>query len=188
MFVGLLYSWPPDPRTLNLLNIRSSMSTQDFSLELDALRYEPLSERPSKVHLTDLGRVSNGLASVEEFLDSLPTVLAAQSLKKLRDAIAIAYSGGRLVLAAVGGHVIKTGCGPYLNDWIVRGVLAGVAMNGSAAIHDLELAVAGHTSEDVDSRLGAGTFGFARETTDLFVLACDRAAAQSTGLGTRWAR
>ena len=73
---------------------------------------------------------------------------------------------------------------PYLNDWIARGVLGGVAMNGSAAIHDLELAVAGHTSEDVGPRLGAGTFGFARETTDLFVQACDRAVASGTGLGT----
>jgi hypothetical protein len=79
--------------------------------------------------------------------------------------------------------VIKTGCGPYLNDWIALGVLTGVAMNGSAAIHDLELAVEGHTSEDVGSRLGDGTFGFARETSDLFGRACERATVQGTGLG-----
>jgi hypothetical protein len=159
------------------------MSTQDFSLELDALRYEPLSDRPSKVRMTDLGRASTGSGSLEEFLDSLPSVLAVQSLKQLRDAIATAHFHGHLVLAALGGHVIKTGCGPYLNDWIARGVLTGVAMNGSAAIHDLELAVAGHTSEDVGPRLAAGTFGFARETADLFVAACDRAAVRGTGLG-----
>ena len=56
-------------------------------------------------------------------------------------------------------------------------------MNGSAAIHDLELAIAGKTSEDVGSRLMAGTFGFARETSALFAAACDRAASASTGLG-----
>ena len=44
-------------------------------------------------------------------------------------------------MAAIGGHVIKTGCGPYLIDWIERGVLTAVAMNGSAAIHDVELAL-----------------------------------------------
>ena len=87
------------------------------------------------------------------------------------------------MLAAIGGHVIKTGCGPYLNDWIARGILTGVAMNGSAAIHDLELAIAGHTSEDVGPRLLAGTFGFARETSELFAAACDRAAADGGGLG-----
>ena len=87
------------------------------------------------------------------------------------------------MLAAIGGHVIKTGCGPYLNDWIARGILTGVAMNGSAAIHDLELAIAGHTSEDVGPRLIAGTFGFARETSELFASACDRAAERGIGLG-----
>jgi hypothetical protein len=160
------------------------MSSPDFSLELNALRYEPLSERPSKVRLGDLGHPLHASCSVEEFLDGLPEVLAAKSLKQLRDAIVVAYLQGRQVLAGLGGHVIKTGCGPYLNDWINRGVLTGVAMNGSAAIHDLELAIAGHTSEDVGPRLAAGTFGFALETSDLFTLASSRAAEQGLGLGT----
>jgi hypothetical protein len=160
------------------------MSSPNSSLEFDTLRYEPLLKRPSKVRLTDLGRPSNGAGSLEEFLDALPSVLAVQSLKQLRDAITSAHSCGRAVLAALGGHVIKTGCGPYLNDWIARGVLTGVAMNGSAAIHDLELAVAGHTSEEVGPRLAAGTFGFSQETSDLFVAACKRSADQDIGLGT----
>jgi hypothetical protein len=160
------------------------MSSPDFPLDFDALRYEPLSERPSKVRLADLGRPTDGTGPLEELLDGLPAVLGAQSLKQLRDAIAAAYSRGRHVLAALGGHVIKTGCGPYLNDWIERGILTGVAMNGSAAIHDLELAVGGHTSEDVGPRLAAGSFGFARETSELFAAACDRAAGSDVGLGT----
>ena len=160
------------------------MANADLPLDLDALKYEPLSERPSKVRLTDLGRPDAGTGSLEDLLDGLPAVLAAQSLKQLRDAIVTARGSGRPVLAALGGHVIKTGCGPYLNDWIKRGILTGVAMNGSAAIHDVELAIAGHTSEDVGPRLADGTFGFARETSDLFVAACDRAAKASTGLGT----
>jgi hypothetical protein len=159
------------------------MPSPDPPLDFDALRYEPLSERPSKVRLAELGRPVDGNRSLEELLDGLPAVLAAQSLKQLRDAIVVARSRGRYVLAALGGHVIKTGCGPYLNDWIARGILTGVAMNGSAAIHDLELAIAGHTSEDVGPRLASGTFGFARETSDLFVAACNRAVEQSSGLG-----
>ena len=160
------------------------MSSPNSSLEFDALRDEALLERPSKVRLADLGRPSNGAGSLEDFLDSLPSILAVQSLKQLRDAIFEAHSHGRQVLAGFGGHVIKTGCGPYLNDWINRSVLTGVAMNGSAAIHDLELAIAGHTSEDVGPRLAAGTFGFAHETAELFALACNRAADHGTGLGT----
>jgi hypothetical protein len=159
------------------------MSSPDSFLEFEALRYEPLSGRPSKVRLAELGRPSDGTGTLEDLLNSLPAVLAAQSLKQLRDAIVLAHSQGRHVLAALGGHVIKTGCGPYLNDWIARGILTGVAMNGSAAIHDLELAIAGHTSEDVGPRLVSGTFGFARETSDLFVAACNQATDRSIGLG-----
>jgi len=62
-------------------------------------------------------------------------------------------------------------------------VLHGLAFNGAAAIHDLELAIAGKTSEDVGARLMNGSFGFARETSDLFAAACTRAAAESIGLG-----
>jgi hypothetical protein len=164
------------------------MPKPDPPLDLDALRFEPLSGRPSKVRLADLGRPGDGAGSLEEWLDRLPAVLAAGWLKQLRDAIVAAHAGGRHVLAAIGGHVIKTGCGPYLNDWIARGILTGVAMNGSAAIHDLELAIAGHTSEDVGARLLAGTFGFARETSELFASACDRAAEAGAGLGAALGR
>src|SRR5262249_12357793 len=47
----------------------------------------------------------------------------------------------------------------------------------------LELAIVGRTSEDVGPRLMAGTFGFARETSELFASACDLAARRRIGLG-----
>jgi hypothetical protein len=159
------------------------MPNPDVPLDLTALRFESLSDRPSKVRLADLGRPGDGSGTLEDLLERLPNILAGQWLKQLRDAIVTASAAGRPVLAALGGHVIKTGCAPYLNDWIARGILNGVAMNGSAAIHDLELAIAGHTSEDVGPRLSAGTFGFARETSELFASACERAAQKGIGLG-----
>ncbi|MDR3632620.1 MAG: hypothetical protein P4L84_02220 [Isosphaeraceae bacterium] len=159
------------------------MPTDGDELDLSALRFEPLAERPSKVFLRHLGQPAGPGATLEDWLDSLPGVLAANGLKRLRDAIVRAHDEGHPVVAALGGHVVKTGCAPYLVDWMERGVLSGLALNGSAAIHDLELAIAGHTSEDVGSRLAAGTFGFARETSDLFALACDRAAETGCGLG-----
>jgi hypothetical protein len=45
-----------------------------------------------------------------------------------------------------------------------RGVVTAVALNGAGVVHDFELAVAGHTSEDVAAGLGDGSFGMARET------------------------
>ncbi len=152
-------------------------------LDLNALQYEPLDERPSKVSLAHQGRPGQGERWFADWLDSLPRVLGADALRRLSDAVVRAAGAGRPIVAALGGHVVKTGCGVYLVDWINRGILSGLALNGSAAIHDLELAIAGKTSEDVSSRLMEGKFGFARETTDLFAQACNRAAAQSTGLG-----
>ena len=152
-------------------------------LDWNALRFEPLTDRPSKVFLNDLGRPSGPDPSLGDWLSGLPNILAASGLKRLRDAIVKSHLAGKTIVAGMGGHVIKTGCGPYLIDWIRRGILNGVAMNGSATIHDLELAIAGRTSEDVGARLMAGEFGFARETSDLFSQACEKAAKSGQGLG-----
>ena len=96
-----------------------------------------------------------------------------------------AHREGRTVAVALGGHVIKTGCAPYLIDWIQRGVIKAVAMNGSSAIHDFELAFAGKTSENVASQLPKGEFGMARETADAFAVAAHNGAENDIGLG--WA-
>ncbi len=154
-----------------------------MSLDLNALNFGSLADRPSKVHLKDLGRPSPPNPTLLDWLDRLPGQLGASDLKRLAQAIITASGNNRPVVAAIGGHVIKTGCGPYLIDWMERGVLIGLALNGSAAIHDLELAIAGKTSEDVGPRLMAGTFGFARETSALFAQSCDHAYKSSIGLG-----
>ena len=160
-----------------------------MDLDLDALRYEPLADRPSKVGLADLGRPSGAGPSLDDWLDGLPDLLAGRGLKRLRDAIVRAHAAGPPVVAALGGHVVKTGCAPYLIDWIERGVLNGLALNGSAAIHDLELAIAGRTSEDVGPRLMAGTFGFARETSELFAVGLrPRGRSRACGLGAALGR
>lgn len=159
------------------------MDDTPSDLDFDALRYEPLADRPSKVGLADLGRPLPADPSIDAWVDALPGQLAGEGMRRLRDAILAAHADGRPVVAAMGGHVVKTGCGPYLIDWIARGVLGGLAMNGSAAIHDLELAIVGRTSEDVGPRLMAGTFGFAQETSDLFAEACRIASTSGCGLG-----
>ncbi len=64
----------------------------------------------------------------------------------------------------LGGHVVKTGLAPLLIDLMRRRVVTHIAMNGSAAIHDYEMARFGATSEDVAAGLRDGTFGMAEET------------------------
>jgi hypothetical protein len=64
----------------------------------------------------------------------------------------------------MGGHVIKCGLAPVLIDLMRRGFATAFAMNGSASIHDFEIAMAGQTSEDVEAVLPGGRFGAAEET------------------------
>jgi hypothetical protein len=154
-------------------------------LDLHGLKTYDLKSRPSKVFHEDLGRPVEAGATVAAWLESLPRQLAGNDLRRVCDCLCRAHQGGHTVAAAVGGHVIKTGCGPYLIDWVSRGVLNAVALNGAAAIHDFELAVAGKTSEDVAAQLPDGRFGMARETADAFALAARVGAEGEHGLG--WA-
>jgi hypothetical protein len=88
----------------------------------------------------------------------------------------------------LGGHVVKTGLAPILLDLVRRGVVTHLAMNGSGAIHDYEIARFGATSEDVAAGLRDGTFGMAEETgremNDAFV----RGFARDEGMGECVAR
>jgi hypothetical protein len=151
--------------------------------DLHGLKTCDLASRPSKVFAEDLGMPLAAGATVSDWLDSLPHQLAADTLRKVRDHLCRAHDEGRPVVAALGGHVIKTGCAPYLIDWIRRGLVTAVAMNGSAAIHDFELALAGKTSEDVAASLPSGQFGTARETADAFAVAGREGAINDVGLG-----
>jgi hypothetical protein len=153
--------------------------------DLHGLKTYDLASRPSKVFHDDLGRPVGAGAGVGEWLDALPRQLAGRELRRLADLLCRSRRDGRTAAAALGGHVIKTGCGPYLIDWIKQGVLTGLALNGAAAIHDLELALAGKTSEDVAAQLPSGAFGMARETADAFAVAGRAGAENDLGLG--WA-
>jgi hypothetical protein len=153
-------------------------------IDLHGLKTYDLQSRPSKVFVDDLGRPVDRHVGPPQWLESLPRQLAANDLRQVVHHLHRAHLEGKTVVAAIGGHVIKTGCGPYLIDWIERGVINAIAMNGAAAIHDFELAYAGRTSEDVQSQLGAGSFGMARETADAFAVASQRGAVNEKGLGT----
>jgi deoxyhypusine synthase len=118
-----------------------------------------------------------------DWLDHLPRQLAAVELRKVRDYVLQRYRDGKCIAVALGGHVIKTGCAPYLIDLIRRGIIHAIAMNGSAAIHDFELAFAGKTSEDVAAQLHRGDFGMARETAEIFAQAVQYATKHQCGLG-----
>jgi hypothetical protein len=150
--------------------------------DLHGLQTYELQGRPSKVFADDLGRPVRADSSVAEWLESLPRQLGGIELRRVRDHVCRVVGEGKHLGIALGGHVIKTGCGPYLIDWIDRGIVQSISMNGSAAIHDFELALVGKTSEDVARQLPEGKFGMAQETADAFAVAA-RIGAEGYGLG-----
>jgi hypothetical protein len=151
--------------------------------DLTRIRTVPVANRANKVEPGLLAHPPRGDRSFGAFLNSLPDVLAARDLRTTADAIAGAARNGRGVVLLLGGHVIKVGLGPLVADWIRRGIVTHVAMNGAAAIHDFELAAFGGTSEDVAAGLADGTFGMAEETGREMNAAISAAAGAGLGMG-----
>ena len=83
------------------------------------------------------------------------------------DAVASAARSGKGVVVMLGGHVVKTGLSRLLITLMERKVITHLAMNGSGAIHDYEVARFGSTSEDVAAGLRDGTFGMETHSYDL---------------------
>jgi len=151
-------------------------------VDLTGLKTRALAERPSKVRLEDFAASARARASFADFLAALPRILFGQDLRAVVGAIVSAHRARRPVVLGMGAHVIKCGLAPVIIDLMERGVITCVAMNGAGPIHDVEVALAGHTSEDVEAGLKDGAFGMARETGELIHVAL-AAAGPDTGLG-----
>jgi len=157
-------------------------------LELDKVQTYPLAARPSKVSLDDFAKPVDEAASLKDFLESLPNILAVQSLRKLAAQIQRARKLQKPIIWGIGGHVIKTGLAPIIIDLMKRGFVTAIAANGSVLVHDAEVAMVGSTSEDVDATLGEGAFGGADETGKLLNRAAQEGANDQIGLGEAMGR
>lgn len=151
--------------------------------DLSKIRAFPVGERDSKVDSDHLYRPPVDPASFVELWEGLPDVLAVRDLRELvaRMVLAREREAGRVV--AMGAHVIKTGMAPGLIQLMEEGWITALAMNGACAIHDLELAFFGRTSEDVGAALSTGRFGMAAETSQWLNAWIADAAARGEGLG-----
>lgn len=132
----------------------------------------------AKAGLADKG------ASFRQWWDTLPPILGARAVQALATAVVEAHRADRPVIFALGAHVVKVGCSPIVCDLIRRGIVTAVAMNGATAIHDVEVATTGQTSEDVADTIRDGRFGMVRETPDFFAAAlADREAGLGEAVG-----
>jgi hypothetical protein len=124
----------------------------------------PVARRPNKVSAAEFAAPPVPGASFDDFLRALPDVLVARDFLRVVDAVVAAARAKKGVIVMLGGHIVKTGLASLFVDLMKRRVITHVAMNGSAAIHDYEVARFGATSEDVAAGLRDGTFGMADET------------------------
>lgn len=152
-------------------------------LDPSGLRTYPLRDRPSKVSVEQGGRPWRPGGTLRDFVAGLPSLLAAADLREVVGAIAEARRRGRPVIWGIGAHVIKVGLSPLLVDLMQRGLVTALAMNGAGAVHDLELALVGATSEEVEAGLGTGQFGMAEETGRLINEAVREGLPRGLGFG-----
>ncbi|UCD35354.1 MAG: hypothetical protein JSU90_00565, partial [Nitrospiraceae bacterium] len=158
------------------------MSDKYKPISLKKVRTCTLLSRKSKVARDALGAPFSG-GSFSRFIESLPDILAARDLKSVVSAMVTAREKDRPVVLGMGAHPIKAGLSPVIIDLMENDVITAVAMNGACIIHDFELSLMGHTSEDVDVELCRGTFGMAEETGKGLNRAVKKGVKQGLGIG-----
>ena len=153
------------------------------ALDFSKVRTYPVKKRLSKVQSSLLGKTIPKGARVRSLVQSLPDILAAQNLKAIARKIAQAHRTNKTVILGMGAHPIKVGLSPLIIDFIERGIVDAVALNGAGVIHDFELAYMGKTSEDVAATLQDGSFGMAEETGTFLNQAISDGSEKGLGLG-----
>ncbi len=142
-----------------------------------------LKERKSTVGVDDFSRTYTKGTTFGNFYEALPNILAGRDFRNIVQSIVNAFHEKRMSVLAMGAHPIKVGLSPIIISLIERGVFKAVAMNGACIIHDVEVAMAGHTSEEVVEELDRGTFGMARETAEFINGAIREGVSRGLGLG-----
>jgi len=152
-------------------------------LDFSKVRTYPVTKRFSKVQTSLLGKKIKKGANMRSFLRGLPDILAAQNLKTIARKIAECKRRNKTVLLGMGAHPIKVGLSPLIIDFMERGIVHAVALNGAGVIHDFELAYMGETSEDVTTALKDGSFGMAEETGAFINAAISEGSMHQLGVG-----
>ncbi len=140
----------------------------------------------------DLSRVKTysltnraSLVDVDQFTTPETPVAAYDNpdLAAVAEKILAARRSGAAVIWMIGAHVVKRGLSPLLIDLMQKGIITHIACNGATTIHDFEIAMLGHTSEDVASGLEDGSFGMAEETGAYMNQAIQQGYQDGIGLG-----
>jgi hypothetical protein len=114
---------------------------------------KPLDER---VH--DLDR------SIFMDLEDIIPAYENPDLETIADRMIQAKKVGATVMIIMGAHVIRRGVNRFLIDLMKRGYISLIGTNGACAIHDMEFAMIGKTTESVARYIQEGQFGLWKES------------------------
>jgi len=142
------------------------------AVDLTRVQTYPLPQRANRVALEDFITPQSPTRSFDN-----------PELFEISERIAVARLNGAPVIWMIGGHVVKSGLSPILIALMEKGVITHLASNGAATIHDFEIGLQGHTSEDVAKSLENGTFGMAEETGAMMNQAIRQGARLGLGMG-----
>lgn len=151
--------------------------------DLSRLRLRSVTARGHKSSTRRAAGLPPAGASAADLIASFPDYLGATAFRRVVEAVVVARKSDRPVAVAFGAHVLKVGCGPILVDLIRRGIVQALCCNGAVAIHDMELAAFGETSEEVSETIRDGSFGMVKETLSFFVDAVAESSRRGVGLG-----
>ncbi len=141
-------------------------------IDFNKIKTYPIKSRKNKVSFKNFIRPDNNLPLLEN-----------NELNVLANKIIEAFRNKKQIIVMMGGHIIKVGCTPLIIDLMKKGIITHIAVNGSVAIHDFEIAFIGETSEDVAVNIEDGTFGMAEETGRMINEAVRNSAMEDKGFG-----
>ncbi|PKL52360.1 MAG: hypothetical protein CVV37_01680 [Nitrospira bacterium HGW-Nitrospira-1] len=152
-------------------------------LSLKTIKTYSLCARNSKVSVKSFADLPVKGDSFSSFLDKLPEAFAVKDFMDVVSAVLQARKQDRPVVLGMGAHPIKLGLSPLIIELMRKKIVTAIATNGACAIHDFEVALAGHTSEDVASELCSGAFGMSKDTGKGVNLAVNSGVKKGHGIG-----
>jgi hypothetical protein len=117
------------------------------------LKLKPLSERVNELSREVILKLDDPIPEYDN-----------QLLATLADRIIAAKNDNATIMIMIGAHVIRSGVSLFLIDLMQKGYISLIGTNGACAIHDMEFAMIGETTESVAHYIQEGQFGLWKET------------------------
>ncbi|MDR2460768.1 MAG: hypothetical protein LBE38_08310 [Deltaproteobacteria bacterium] len=152
-------------------------------LDFKGVKLSSLYDQLPLVSLDLFGKPAKAAKSFKAFIDSLPDLQGAKDLRIAARAIARAARAKRSIMLSMEGLPIELGLGPALVDLMEKGILTSISTNGSALVHDIEVALVGATSQELEGSIAEAKLKVTAETGHLINLAATNALSSGKGLG-----